>query len=58
MREIYQYDLNGNFIKKWDSVRGVSLTLNIDSSSITQVCSGKRKSCGGFKWALGELKFT
>ena len=46
---VYQFALNGNFIKKWNSVKEASKTLNI--SHIDSVCRGERDSAGGFYWS-------
>ena len=49
-RKINQYDMNMNFIKKWDSIQKASKTLNICSSHICRCCKGKIKSIKGYKW--------
>ena len=48
--KIKQYDLNGNFIKEWNSSIEAEKDLNINSRSIRAVCSGKRNTAGGFIW--------
>lgn len=48
--KIKQYDLNGNFIKEWNSSVEAEKDLNINSRSIRAVCSGKRNTAGGFIW--------
>ena len=53
-REIYQFDLNNNFIKKYDYIKKAEKELNIDSSSISSVCKGKRKTAGGYIWKYKE----
>lgn len=50
LKTINQYDINSVLIKKWESIINASEKLNIDSSSITKVCKGKRKSAGGYIW--------
>jgi len=40
----------GELIKIWPSARVAGLELNIDPSSITKVCNGKKKSAGGYCW--------
>ena len=45
-----QLDLEGNFIKKWDSITEASLKCGKYVQNISDVCRGKRKTCGGFKW--------
>lgn len=37
-KSILQYDLYGNFIKKWDSIKDAEKTLSIASGSITRCC--------------------
>jgi hypothetical protein len=48
---VKQYDLNGNFIKEWESISIASKTLIIDSSTIRKICNGRGKTAGGFKWS-------
>lgn len=55
-KAVYQFALNGNFIKKWTSVKEASETLNI--SYIDTVCRGERDSAGGFYWSYTkEFKY-
>ncbi len=50
-KSILQYDLDGNFIKKWDSATLASQHFNKKSSAaITECCRGIRKSIYGYKW--------
>ena len=47
--KIDQYDLEGNFIKTWESAKDAARELNISSvGNISSVCRGSRKSTGGF----------
>lgn len=48
--KIKQYDLNGNFIKEWDSSIEAGKKLDINPSNIRSVCSGQRNSAGDFIW--------
>ena len=48
--KIEQYDLEGNFIKQWDSVKEAEMFYKISTGSISKVCKGKRKTAGGYKW--------
>jgi hypothetical protein len=45
---VYQYDLQGNFIKCWDCVSDAQRDLKINH--ISEVCNGTRKKCGGYVW--------
>jgi len=50
LKKVNQFDLNGNFIKKWVSSVEASNELNINNSNINLVCKGIRKKSGGFIW--------
>lgn len=50
VKEINQYNLNGNFIKKWCSIMEVQRKLKICNTNISNCCLGKRKSAGGYLW--------
>lgn len=41
--KINQYDLNGNYIKTWDSIKDICLELNCERSTINRCCNGKQK---------------
>ena len=51
---ITQYSKDGRFIKNWLSTKEASVTLKIDSSSITKCLKNKAKTCGGFVWKYTE----
>lgn len=50
LKKVNQFDLNGNFIKKWVSTVEASNKLNINNSNINLVCKGIRNKAGGFIW--------
>lgn len=50
-RPIYQYDINGNLIKKHDSVRSVVSELGFGRDGIYDCASGKQKLYRGFIWS-------
>ena len=50
IKEVIQLDLNGNEIKKWDSVASAEKELKIHHSGISMCCTGKRNNAGGYKW--------
>lgn len=52
--KIKQYDLNGNFIKEWDSISEACKVLKIDKSCIIAVCRGRQKSSNGFIWKYSD----
>lgn len=51
-KKVKQYDLKGNFIKKWNCISDVTRALGIDSGRITKCCQHQKycHSAGGFKW--------
>lgn len=49
-KKVYQYDLNGIFIKEWPSAREASRKLNIDLTNIARAANNKIKQSNGFLW--------
>lgn len=49
-RIIIQTDLEGNFIKEWNSIISALKELNMSSGSIGECLRGKNKTAGGYKW--------
>lgn len=56
MRKVNQYDLQGNFIKQWNSITDFlkENSLNLKNSNITTCCKGKRKNAYGFIWKYAD----
>ena len=48
--KILQYDLDGNLIKEWDSLKDIERALNVSYSSIWKVCNNKRGQIRGYTW--------
>ena len=48
IKSVGQYDLNGNFIQSFDSIKNAARALNLDASTISKVCKGTNKTHGGF----------
>ena len=51
---VIQKDLDGNFIKRWNSLSDASRYFNVDVSSMIRVCKGKQHTCRGFKWEYAQ----
>lgn len=50
-KKVLQYDLKGNFIKEYNSLREATEKNNIKSiSNISLCCNGKYKQAGGYIW--------
>lgn len=54
-KPINQYDLQGNFIKSWNSGTEIKRTLGYSNSNICNCCRGKQKTAYGYKWQYAEL---
>jgi group I intron endonuclease len=54
-KKVFQYSLDGEYIKEWGSAVEAGEELNIIHSNITKTCKGLRKQAGGFIWSF-ELK--
>lgn len=53
-KRIDQLDVNGNFIKAWESIFNASKTLKVPSSNIHRSIKNKHKMAGGYKWRYSE----
>lgn len=53
-REVYQYDIQGNFINKYDSVKEAGISLNINKANIANCCRGLTKTAYGFVWKYAK----
>lgn len=53
-RAILQFSLGGEFIREWSHMKEAWETLKLSQSNVSMCCTGKRKSCGGFKWKYKE----
>lgn len=47
---IIQFTLDGELIRKWDSMQAVMKELGINRGNISNACSGRCKSAGNSKW--------
>lgn len=56
-KKVYQYDLKGNLIKLWPSVKSISRELGYKVTNISSCCLGKqyRKTAYGYKWSYTSL---
>ncbi len=56
-RPVNQYDLDGNFIKRYEYIADAIEEIGMKPSSksaITRVCQGKQKTSGGFLWKYAK----
>jgi hypothetical protein len=51
---ITQYDLNGNRLKCYSSIKAAEMETGIKHSNISMAAKGKKKQMGGFIWRYGK----
>lgn len=49
-----QYDLNGSYIRTYDSIRNASIYTGISSSGIGKACRELGRISGGYQWRYSE----
>tara|TARA_R110001592_G_C13188743_1_gene752049 strand:+ start:3634 stop:4281 length:648 start_codon:yes stop_codon:yes gene_type:complete len=49
-KKVHQYNIQGEFLKEFNSVSEASKKTNCNKSSIAKVCRKERKLCGGYSW--------
>lgn len=47
---VLQYDLNGKFVKEWDSLEDASVEYDIAKANISKSCNEPISICRGFLW--------
>jgi hypothetical protein len=53
--KVYQYDLQGNFLKEWSSAQEIRRTIGISDKQIQRHIKGGAKTCHGFIWKYKKL---
>lgn len=54
--KIIQYDMAGNALKIWGSIKEASEKHGLNYQGISMCCRNKRKSCGGYMWSFANLE--
>lgn len=54
-KKVNQYNLQGEYVKTWDSISEAHRSLKVDCSSISRCCRNKQQSAGGYKWAYFSI---
>lgn len=49
-KKIYQFSLNGDYIKEWENIFDIIAEMKIQKSSIYRCCEGIYKQAGGYVW--------
>jgi len=55
-KSVFQYDLNGKFIKEWPSLMEVERKLGISNTNICKCCNGKFDEIGNFQWSYNFVE--
>lgn len=55
-KQVYQYDIDGKFIKKWESINLAAQNLDIFSTNIVSCLKKKIKSTKGYRWSYKKHK--
>lgn len=56
-KEVIQYDFDGNFLKKWDSITQASNGNNVLRGHISRSCKN-HKSSGGYMWRYYKTNYS
>ena len=56
-KPINQYDLQGNFIKSWNSGTEIKRILGYSNGNICSCCRGKQKTAYGYKWQYANENY-
>lgn len=49
-KQVFKYDLNGNFVAKYKSVADASRSTGLSKTSISRASRGEREQAGGYIW--------
>ena len=49
-RAMYQYSLDGDFIKKWDCINDIKKELGINVGNVGMCAKHQRPNAGGYRW--------
>lgn len=52
--KVIQMDLDGNEIKIWNSMEEAGKHVGVVRSNISECCSGKHRTAGGYRWKYAE----
>lgn len=55
VHKVKQYDLKGNYIKTWKSIKEITNYYNISHACIINCCNGKLEKTHNYKWQYEEV---
>ena len=50
LKTVFQYRLDGTFVKEWPSLKEVQRQLGFNHGNISSCCNGRNKTSYGFRW--------
>jgi group I intron endonuclease len=53
--KVFQYDIEGNFLREFQSITGAAQFVNTSPSNIKYTCEGKFTHCKGYRWSYQKL---
>jgi group I intron endonuclease len=53
-KKVYKFDLNMTIIEEYESIDDASKKCNINRCCISDVCNGRQKTAGGYKWSFNK----
>lgn len=56
-KPINQYNINGTFVKRWNSIKEIAQKLNISQSGIVNCAKGKFKQFKGYIWEYAKKSY-
>lgn len=58
LKPVKQYNIDGMFIKEYESIKYAALETGISKSSISLCCNNKLKTAGNFIWRFSDVELT
>lgn len=53
--KVFQYDIEGNFLREFQSISDASKFVGTNPSNIKYTCEGKFNHCKGYRWSYQKL---
>lgn len=53
-KAVVQLELNGKFVKEWNSIKEAANKLRISAGNISSCLKGRYSQTGGFKWVYSK----
>jgi len=53
--KVFQYDIEGNFLREFQSISDASKFVGTNPSNIKYTCEGKFNHCKGYRWSYEKL---